>query len=383
MKTIIIPTHKLMENMIIAIDILNDQGSKLISEGYKVRTPEKVISLLEKHKIQTVEIIIPKENPQIPIDIILGSQINPLIHTEKDFPVPDTKDMLLKNTLEEEIVNFKQIFPSTKQRIYSDFNEILYGKKFNHQKLKEHTKENLEIFNLRTNIFQLIEIMRKIDDSIYTHCYNVALTSYIIGKWINLCESDLEELFLAAILTDIGKLKIPKMILDKKDNFTNKEQLELDKHVIYSYNLINHYTTIPDKVKKAVLTHHEKMDGTGYPFRLKAADIPLYSRIIAISDVYNTLITKDFSKSTAFDAIKHMQNSYSHTLDLNILCTFLNRIGNCFIGQKIMLANKEIGEIIFINNGHINKPIIKLASTNELMDLNRYKAPWVIKDFVT
>ncbi|TCO72672.1 HD-GYP domain-containing protein [Marinisporobacter balticus] len=382
LKPIKISVNKLTKNMIIATDILNNQGKKLVSAGYQVKTPARVRDLLENHKIQIIEINSTQGNARIPMDIFSENQSDQLITDEQNFPVPDAKDMALTNTLEEEILCFKEVFPSTKQRINDDFNTILYGKPLTHEKLKEHTKEHLKIFNLRTNIFQLIETMRKIDDSIYTQCYNIALTSYMIGKWIGLSEKDLEELFLAGILTDIGKLNVPKPLLDKKDFLTHKEQMEIDKHVIYSYNLIKQYPCIPNKIKQAVLTHHEKMNSTGYPFKLKGSDLSLYSRIIAISDVYNTLTTKNLENTTVFDTIKHMEIAYKNTLDTNILYTFLNRIGNCFIGQRIRLANKEMGEIIFINNHHLNKPLIKLECNNEIIDLNRYKFPWRIQEFI-
>ncbi|QZY55281.1 HD-GYP domain-containing protein [Crassaminicella profunda] len=367
LKTIKIPLTQLAENMVIATDILDHQGRKLISKGYKVTSSQRIKDLLDKHQLKNVEIHVYKNNP---------------FRKEEELPIPDAKDMSLVNTLEEEIITLKESLPSIKKRISTDFQYILEGKELPTNVLKQHTKANLKILNLRTNVFQLIEIMRKLDNSIYTHCYNVALTSYSIGKWMNLSEDDLEELFLAAMLIDVGKLQVPKEIIYKKGSLSYEEQMEIQKHAIYSYNLVKPYTCISHKIKQTILTHHERIDGKGYPLRLKASDIPLYSRIIAVADVYNTLITEKVGTFTVFDVLKIMKTEYKNLLDLNILYTFLKYIGCCFIGQKVKLDNQEIGEIVFINDKQINKPLIKLLSTNKIIDLNTYRPYWKIKQLI-
>ncbi|QXM06912.1 HD-GYP domain-containing protein [Crassaminicella indica] len=367
LKTVKLPVNQLAENMVIGVDIIDHEGRKLIRKGYKIKSPDRIKDLLKKHNIENIGIHL--------------CEIEYLKNKE-ELPIPDAKDMSLINTLEEEIVYFKESLPTIKASISTYFQHILDGKEINPTTLKEYTKENLKIFNLRTNIFQLIEIMRKMDHTVYTHCYNVALTSYTIGKWMQLCEKDLEELFLAAMLTDIGKLQIPKEILYKKDSLTHEEKIEIQKHTIYSYNLIKPYSCISYKIKQAVLTHHERMNNTGYPLRLKASDIPLYSRIIAVADIYNTLISEGIGIFTVFDVLKNMETDYKKLLDLNILYTFLKYIGQCFIGQKVKLNNNQLGEVIFINNKHMNKPIIRLMSSNKIIDTNKYSHNWKIKEFI-
>lgn len=358
LKIIQIPITQLEKNMVIAADIIDPQGRMLIAKEYEVKSPNRVRDLLDKYTIKSIPVYVHQTNSS----------------DKEVFPIPDAKDMSLINALDEEIITFKESFSSIKERITTDFQHILEGKELSIHTLKERTNNHLKIFNLRTNIFQLIEFMRTMDQSLYTHCYQVALTSYTIGKWMGLPKNDLEELFLAALLIDLGKLQLPKGLLSKKDSLTATEKIEIQKHAIYSYHLIKPYPNISHKIKQAVLTHHEQIDGKGYPLSLKALDIPLYSRIIAIADTYNTLITKSYGTFTVFDVLKIMETSYKSALDLNILYTFLKHIGHCFIGQKIRLSNEEIGEIVFIHNKQFNKPLVKLFSTNKVIDLNTYQS---------
>lgn len=358
LKIIQIPINQLKENMVIAVDIIDPHGRMLVGKGYEVKSPTRIKDLLDKYTIKSIHIYVHQDKSS----------------AKEVFPIPDAKDMSLINALDEEIITFKESFSSIKERISTDFQHILEGKDFHINTLKEHVNHHLKIFDLRTNVFQLIEFMRKMDKTLYTHCYQVALTSYTIGKWMGLSKNDLEELFLAALLTDIGKLQLPKGLLSKEGPLSYEEKIEVQKHAIYSYHLIKPYMNISHKIKQAVLTHHEQINGKGYPLRLKASDIPLYSRIIAVADVYNTLITEKYGTFTVFDVLKKMETEYKSLLDLNILYTFLKYIGHCFIGQKIRLNNKETGEIVFIYNKQFNKPLVKLFSNNKVIDLSTYQS---------
>ncbi|WP_129600566.1 HD-GYP domain-containing protein [Anaerophilus nitritogenes] len=368
-KTINIHIEKLEENMIIGQDVINKDGKKLINQGYCIKDLERVISLLQNYDIHFVNIHILDDQDELSVN-------------EEDFIIPDIKNMDLENKRDEEIINFKENFNQTKKCIYTDFNHLLCGKPITYRTLQEHTKEHLKIFSIGTNIFQLIEIMRKMDKTIYTHCYHVALTSYCIGKWLNLADEDLEELFLAAIFSDIGKLKLPKALLYKTEPLNALEKKKIQEHVFHSYHIVEPYLSISSRIKQSILSHHEKIDGSGYPIHMKEKDIPLFAKIIAVADTYNTLTSENLSCATVLDTIKTMETTYKNQLDTKILYVFLQRIGDCFIGQKVKLKNQEIGEIVFINHRFIQKPMIRLLSNQKIIDLSSASKPFYIQELV-
>ncbi|WP_053954925.1 HD-GYP domain-containing protein [Inediibacterium massiliense] len=365
-QTINIPIENLKENMIIGEDVINDDGKKLVNQGYCIKDLERVISLFQNYGIDFVNIQIQEDSS---------------IHDD-DFIIPDIKNMDVENKREEEIIDFKENFHQTKRCIYTDFNDLLCKKPMTRETLKEHTKKHLKIFSIGTNIFQLIEMMRKMDTTIYTHCYHVALTSYCIGKWLNLVEEDLEELFLAAIFSDIGKLKLPKAILYKTEPLNALEKKKIQEHVFHSYHILEPYLSISSRIKKAILSHHEAINGKGYPIGIQDEEIPLFSKIIAVADTYNTLTSKNLSSATVLDTIKTMETDYKNQLDTKILYVFLQRIGDCFIGQKVKLKNQEIGEIVFMNHRFIQKPMIKLLSNQKIIDLSSAPKPFYIQELV-
>lgn len=92
------------------------------------------------------------------------------------------------------------------------------------------------------------------------------------------------------MLHDIGKTKVPDSILDKPDRLSDKEFEEIKKHPEYGYEIIRSFPEISRTAAQVVLQHHERCDGSGYPYHLKAKEIHLLSKIVAVSDVYSPAI---------------------------------------------------------------------------------------------
>ena len=130
--------------------------------------------------------------------------------------------------------------------------------------------------------------MRDVDDLTYVHSMNVALIASVIGKWMGYNQEKIKVLTLAGLMHDIGKLLIPEKILNKPGNLTDNEYEIMKKHVNLGYEQVKN-KFMPMSVKEAILLHHEKCDGTGYPFGLKSDKIPETAKIIAIADVYDAM----------------------------------------------------------------------------------------------
>ncbi|WP_244272649.1 HD-GYP domain-containing protein [Natronincola peptidivorans] len=336
--------------MIVAREILNNRGVVLIPRGFVINDPEHFVDMLSQHSVFTVLIQKPSE-----------SSIDEDIVTEEE-----TSPTALK------IVNFVKNFDSKRASLKKEFEKIINGDNLHEDDLVNKIQETLEVFKEDINIFQLMQKIKDLDDITYAHAHNVTLIAYSIGKWLDLKPQDLKDLSLAALLIDIGKIQIPTVLLNKKASLTNDEWLELQKHVVFSYDLIKHYDFIAERVKQAVLLHHEKIDGSGYPMGITGDKIPLFARIISIADIYSALTAKRAyrDKKTPFEAIKIMETQFIGKLDTNILYMFLNRIGDYFVGQMVRLNNGETGEIVFIPKRNIYRPILKLSGSDTLLDLN-------------
>jgi len=143
-------------------------------------------------------------------------------------------------------------------------------------------------------IFILAELMEATSDETGKHIKRVAETSALLAKYHPcLNDEDVDLLYHASPMHDIGKMTIPLEILHKPGRYSEDEFSLMKKHTINAYSLLSHSDR--KLIKAAAIIaheHHEKWNGTGYPRGLKGPDIHIYGRIVALADVFDALTHK-------------------------------------------------------------------------------------------
>ena len=150
----------------------------------------------------------------------------------------------------------------------------------------------------------------------YSHSVNVCLYAIAIGKKLSLSDSGLSELAHGAILHDIGKSKISDKILNKEGPLDEAEFETMKTHTTVGEAILEKLGEKSKIILDSVLSHHEKMDGSGYPQGLKGEEIPYYAQIIAVADVFDALTTKRSYKEAlgSFAALRIMRDKMGEHL---------------------------------------------------------------------
>ena len=170
----------------------------------------------------------------------------------------------------------------------------------------------------------LAETIEKRDPYTGGHTKRVMNYSYQIGDALGLSGKDLEELKLAAILHDVGKIGIKDDILLKQTSLSHDEMLLMNMHTSYGSEILDHIKYLKDVIP-GVQSHHERLDGTGYPDNLKNDDIPLIAKIIAVSDAFDAMTTdRPYRKALSLDeAFSELQNFSGLQFDQEVVNAFL------------------------------------------------------------
>lgn len=156
-------------------------------------------------------------------------------------------------------------------------------------------KYNFRFSHVNMDIDDAIEMARLLSRIIdfrciftSTHSSGVAAVAYKLAKLNKMSERECKAAKIAGYLHDIGKLAVPSAILYKNGRLTEEEALVLKKHPYYTYRILNSFQIFETIIEWASY-HHETLDGTGYPFHLKAEKLCKGSRILAVSDIFTAL----------------------------------------------------------------------------------------------
>jgi HD-GYP domain-containing protein (c-di-GMP phosphodiesterase class II) len=237
----------------------------------------------------------------------------------------------------EEVVSKHDTIPNHKYFNYVKvikgvFNDLVLSKKLNYIKILDLSEEIFSEINESPNFNQVFNNFYSIDDSI-----NTAIYSMYIGKWLGLPFSQLKKVVQSGLLHDIGKSKIPNEVLNKKGPLNKEEVQIIQKYSFYGYEIVGQIPEIDPEVKEAVLLHHERMDGSGYPFSYVRSSIGLYARIVAIADVFDAMTSDRVYKKGVKpeEAFRMFKTTGSDLFDGRIVEVFLKNITYLFPKKQL------------------------------------------------
>ncbi|HWT76174.1 MAG TPA: HD-GYP domain-containing protein [Mobilitalea sp.] len=225
-----------------------------------------------------------------------------------------------------------------------------------------------------TNIelLDMLHCMRNYDDTTYVHSLNVAIICNIIGKWLHFEQKDLEVITLCGLLHDVGKLMIPSSIITKPAKLTEEEFMTVKTHTLRGYNILKS-KNIDARIKHAALMHHERCDGSGYPYGFYSEQIDAFAKLVSIADVYDAMSCARVYRGPLcpFVVVNIFETEGYSKYDPKYIMTFLEGIVQTYIHNNVQLSNGQTGEIIFINKMALSRPVIKTGDS--YLDLSKQR----------
>lgn len=226
-------------------------------------------------------------------------------------------------------------------------------------------------------IYNLSSIRNK-DEGTYSHSLNVCALSVILAFKLRLPRKKVREIAIGSLLHDIGftfiTMDYNNLILEE---CTEKEQKEIKKHVIYGYSAVEKMGWLSSTSKDIILSHHERMDGSGYPFRLKGDKIRIGSRIAAVCDEFDSRVYGNLvPKMKVHDAIDFIVSQAESKFDLEVVKAFVASVAAYPIGALVITNENEIGIVLRQNPKCPTRPVIRI-----IQDSNGKKPlEWIEKD---
>lgn len=274
---------------------------------------------------------------------------------------------------DETIRKGKQLHERTCDYVDGIFKTLNKGGQLDIDLVKTVVSELVE--SIITNPDTMIWLSHLKDKDEYTaiHSVNVCILSLTYGRTLGLTEAELNILGLGALLLDIGKSKIPDDILKKPNALTSNEFMLMKAHAFLGYAILEENKKIPEEALDIILSHHERLNGKGYPNGRHGEEISKLTRIVSIVDVFDA-ITSDRCYQDAFQpqhALNELYNMAPDELDQDLVEGFIKCIGIYPVGSIVELNTGHTGVVVKLNEKNRLKPIVGLA-------LNRKKEPYEI-----
>lgn len=204
-----------------------------------------------------------------------------------------------------------------------------------------------------------ITALKTCDEYTFKHSVDVATMSMIIAKRKNMKNDEVYHIGIAGLLHDVGKSKIPLEILNKPAKLDDNEFAIMKQHPLLGYEILKDKKEFTPAIPLAVLQHHEKMNGRGYPLGLTSDKITPFAKIMSVVDVYDALVTqrpykKAFSQRTAIEMIMSM----TEDLDFESMKSFMSSVILYPVDSTVSLSNGEDARVVKNNPNSILRPTV-------------------------
>ncbi len=231
-----------------------------------------------------------------------------------------------------------------------------------------------EVLVSKTDLINLKDLKLK-DEYTFSHSVNVCILSVLLSIKLGLNQKKVHNIGIGCLLHDFGKILIPDKILAKSGKLSVEEFEEIKKHPIYGYEAIKNEIDISPSTKVTVLLHHERTDGSGYPFGYTAEKIHETAKICSICDVFDAMTSDRVYREalSTSDAVEYLYSTAGIYFDKKLVSEFLKLIPIYPAGTIVLLNNGLIGIIIKNNKSNLLRPIVRLLiNPKTKMKYNNY-----------
>lgn len=296
----------LVDGMILKHPVLGE-GLILMDKGQKIT--EKHIERLKQYHIQEVDIV-----------------------GEKELKLRELKEK--EKIIKEE---FKKAYKETVLKTKELFSKAI-DKDVDNKVVDAIVGDTIKNLEKNGDIFLTLLSMREEGNYLYEHSIKSTIIALSIGKRLGYKEEELKLLGKACLLHDIGMFSIDNKVLNKKEKLNDKELLTIRNHTAKGAEILKDEEEV---VKLAALHHHERVDGEGYPNKIKGEDLPEIVRIVSIADIYTALIsTREYRDAKdPKEVITYLMQMSAKQVDTNIVKRLLENMSLFAIGSYVRLNN--------------------------------------------
>jgi HD-GYP domain-containing protein (c-di-GMP phosphodiesterase class II) len=271
--------------------------------------------------------------------------------------VPLAEGIVLPDMLKEE-TRAKSI-----SQLRKAFDDVQTGQSLDLDAIKDTVINIIDEVLANARILVNLTDIRTYDSYTFGHCVNVCVLSILTGHKLQLNELEMRDLAVGAILHDIGKVKVPKEVLQKPGPLTEEEFELVKKHTTHGFDILRHNNDLSILIAHIAYQHHERLQGQGYPRGLKDSQIHKYAQIVAVADSFDAMTSERVYRGAIppVKAVATLREMSGDFFAPEVVEALVSTIAIYPIGSWVRLTSGHIGVVVDVNNKHPNLPVVRLV----------------------
>jgi HD-GYP domain-containing protein (c-di-GMP phosphodiesterase class II) len=240
--------------------------------------------------------------------------------------------------------------------------DIRFGNQLNSTVAKEAVSDCVNNVLDNSDTMQLLTQLKNMDEYTSQHSLNVCILSILLGKYIKLSTDKLNKLGLCGLLHDMGKSKVPLEILNKEGALTGKEMEIMKNHALLGKDILQNTQGIDQEAIEVAFSHHERLNGSGYPRGLVSDEITAFTKIVSIADTYDAVTSDRVYKKGKLhlEAVEILIKGRKTHFDDKLVIQFIECMGIYPVGNPAEMTNGEVAIVIENNAENKTKPKVLL-----------------------
>lgn len=295
------------------------------------------------------------------IDAPTETEVNAEIEHKMLEMVQQTKPIATSSTLSEELKRSRKVFSEANKIIANIMHDVRIGKQIELEQIDPVVgKMANSILRNKDAMLSLCRIKNK-DDYTFLHSVSVGALLISFAHALDFNRGVIKQLGIGGMLHDIGKTKVPNEILNKPGKLTEEEFVIIKSHVVHGCSILRKSPGISQVSFDVTSQHHERFDGSGYPLKLKNAEMSIYGQMASIVDVYDA-ITADRCYHKGMEptvAVRKMFEWSKFHFNPKLLRIFIRTVGIYPVGTLVMLESGKIGVVIEQCETDMTRPLVR------------------------
>ncbi|MGE4268655.1 MAG: HD-GYP domain-containing protein [Deferribacterales bacterium] len=320
--------------------------------SHKVRVDNtSVIDRLRRNGIEYV-FIKPRNEELQKLDDLLDGKSVEIINEMKD----QATDCQLNL---KDLNHASEVYSESVRIVGSVLDDIRSGKAINTAAIK-HISQNISEMTLKKRgVLTSITKLKQYDNYTFHHSMNVSIFAASLATHLGMSKKEIEIAANSGLIHDIGKMLVPESLLNKPGKLTDEEYKVMQMHVIRGYEYAKKCGT-PEEELHMIIEHHERHDGSGYPYGLKDEQISIFGKIGAVVDIYDAMTSdRVYHKGmAATSALKLMFQWADKHINKSIFEFFIKNVGIYPVGSLVIMATHEIGIVGKMNAANPMSPVV-------------------------